>query len=161
MFIESAQTRRVANLVSVDSNGRVQQWNPLHRIRPQFSYHGAIKVTRKQFPIRLAFSETVIKGQRQILNKAVRHFHSSLFFHTPNRARYSASTKLWKDKMSHSGFKFRFLDSGQALGIWNMHQVIDCFRWNGLYNIIKCFVNKYKTVHCWSTEVLCHWNMNF
>ena len=62
----------------IDDDGSVVSNHALHRINFQFSF-ADVKVTRRQFPVRLAFCATVHKSQGQKLKKIVVDFRTNFF----------------------------------------------------------------------------------
>lgn len=78
MFVVKSHTRRCLCVTQIDKDGREGSTYTLNRIKFQFSFHG-VSITRKQFPVRLAFSGTVHKSQGQTLDKIVVDLRSPFF----------------------------------------------------------------------------------
>ena len=78
MFVVKRHITRLLEVVEVDENGAGRSSHMLHRIDFQFAFSD-MKVTRRQFPVRLAFSATVHKGQGQTLGKLFVDLRSNFF----------------------------------------------------------------------------------
>lgn len=76
LFVLKRSTTRALYVESVDGDER--ETFVLHRIKFQFNFHG-VKITRMQFPVRLAFAGTVHKAQGQTLAKVVVDLRSNYF----------------------------------------------------------------------------------
>ena len=81
MFVLKSFKRNVLCISTVRTDSTPPQTFPLHRIDFQFDFPD-FKVTRRQFPIRLAFSATVHKAQGQTLQRLLLDMRSPFFLLT-------------------------------------------------------------------------------
>lgn len=70
VFVVKTHTRMFLCLVQIDKSWRERDIDTLKRIQSRFSFHG-LSVTRKQFPVRLPFDDTVHRSQGQTLDKSL------------------------------------------------------------------------------------------
>ena len=78
IFVVKKITRRVLHVAELGRDGDVVDTHMLHRIDFQFEFSD-VKVTRRQFPVRLAFAATVHKGKGQTLRQVVVDLRSNFF----------------------------------------------------------------------------------
>jgi len=78
MFVVKSVSRRVVHVSTVPGDDSSRRTFMLHRIDFQFEYLD-FKITRRQFPIRLAFSATVHKGQGKTLSRLIVDLRSNFF----------------------------------------------------------------------------------
>ena len=99
IFIVRGYSRRCIFLSQIDDDGSVVSNHALHRIDFQFTF-ADVKVTRRQFPVRLAFCATVHKSQGQTLKKKVVDFRTNFF--SPGQVYVALSrTRKARDVLFH------------------------------------------------------------
>ena len=116
IFIVTGHSRRCLFVKQIDSDGRTISRHALHRIDFQFTFSD-VKVTRRQFPVRLAFAATVHKAQGQTLKKVVVDFRTNFF--APGQV-YVALSRARK---AHDVLLLHDLDDDLPLVHLSIHQM--------------------------------------